>query len=50
MTTHERIEMNPEIIGGKPVIRGNPRGVDRHSSTRNLIRPSQDEDPADRRQ
>ena len=22
MTTHERIEMNPEIMGGKPVIRG----------------------------
>jgi uncharacterized protein (DUF433 family) len=22
MTTHERIEMNPEVMGGKPVIRG----------------------------
>jgi len=22
MTTHERIEINPEIMGGKPVIRG----------------------------
>jgi uncharacterized protein (DUF433 family) len=22
MTVHERIEMNPEIMGGKPVIRG----------------------------
>jgi uncharacterized protein (DUF433 family) len=22
LTTHERIEMNPEIMGGKPVIRG----------------------------
>jgi uncharacterized protein (DUF433 family) len=22
MSTHERIEMNPEIMGGKPVIRG----------------------------
>jgi uncharacterized protein (DUF433 family) len=22
MTTHERIEMNPDIMGGKPVIRG----------------------------
>ena len=22
MTTHERIEMNPDVMGGKPVIRG----------------------------
>jgi len=22
MTRHERIEINPEIVGGKPVIRG----------------------------
>jgi uncharacterized protein (DUF433 family) len=22
MTTHDRIEINPEIMGGKPVIRG----------------------------
>ncbi len=22
VTTHERIEINPEIMGGKPVIRG----------------------------
>jgi uncharacterized protein (DUF433 family) len=22
MTTHERVEMNPEVMGGKPVIRG----------------------------
>jgi uncharacterized protein (DUF433 family) len=22
VTTHDRIEMNPEIMGGKPVIRG----------------------------
>lgn len=22
VTTHERIEVNPEIMGGKPVIRG----------------------------
>lgn len=22
MTTHERIEMNPQVMGGKPVIRG----------------------------